>query len=70
MMKWKTHRDQLSVVALGVIVLMLLMDLAARVRYQVGLPGEVVGFLITVGTLIFQFYFRKAGPANGGEEQP
>lgn len=65
-MLWKNHRDQLSVALLGAIFVMFIVDLVGRVYWGVGLPGEVVGAMISAMMLIVQFYWRKAGPGNGG----
>lgn len=61
-MLWKTHRDQLAVVLIILIVALFVFDVVMRVQYGAGLSGEVLGFLIAVGMLVGQFYFRKSGP--------
>lgn len=63
-MKTKTFRDVLGYTALFLFVLLWVLD-GAKV---ISLSDTVIGATITIFTLIFQFYFRRAQPGETAEK--
>lgn len=61
-MGWKTFNDRLALIALGAILG--LMAATGLTTYH--LPEIVLGALISWGTMVVQFYYRKAKPPDKG----